>query len=118
MTSPLDLDPNALGEAACLTPAQACLTSDMELFIGDLGLQVDPAPLLCVVHPAEAGDVDHTLLVHVHITGCESRKQRVRLGIWAQTIAASVFCWTSISENELSSNLILCYNVFGDTKNC
>lgn len=41
----------------------------MELFIGDLSLQVDPAPLLCVVHPTEAGDIDHTLLVHVHITG-------------------------------------------------
>lgn len=90
----------------------------MELFIGDLSLQVDPAPLLCVVHPTEAGDIDHTLLVHVHITGCESRKQRVRLDIWAQTITSSVFCCMSTSENELPSNSILCYNVFGDTKNC
>lgn len=57
----------------------------MELLVGDLGLQVDAAPLLGVVHPTEAGDVDHTLLVHIHIAGCGPRKQRVRLGIWAQT---------------------------------
>ena len=67
-----DLDSNAAGEAACFTHPQACLTSDVELLISDLSLQVDPAPLLRVVHPAEAGDIYYTLLVHVHITGCES----------------------------------------------
>ena len=49
----------------------------MQLFIRDLGLQVDAAPLFRVVHPAEAGHVDHALLVHVHVAGCESRRQRV-----------------------------------------
>lgn len=74
-----------------LTPVRDCLTCDVELFLGDLGLQVDPAPLLRVVHPAEAGDVYHALLVHVHITGCESREQRVRLGVWPGNIPPSVF---------------------------
>ena len=72
-------------------PPQVCLTCDVELFISDLSLQVDPAPLLGVVHPTEAGDVYDTLLVHIHVAGCGSTKQRLRLGIWTRTIASSVF---------------------------
>lgn len=60
-------------------PPGRCLTCDVQLLIRDLGLQVDTAPLLRVVHPTEAGHVDHTLLVHVHVTGCEARKHSVRL---------------------------------------
>lgn len=55
------------------SPGQ-CLTRDMELLIGDLGLQVNPPPLLCVIHSAEAWDVDDALLVNVHVAGCESEK--------------------------------------------
>lgn len=71
------LPPNAGRAAAHLPPPGAGLTCDVELLIGDLRLQVDPAPLLRVVHPAEAGHVDHTLLVHVHVAGCERRERRV-----------------------------------------
>jgi hypothetical protein len=62
----------------------------MELFIADLGLQVNPPPLLCVIHSTEAGDVYHTLLVNIHVAGYESRKPRVRLAIWTDS-TSSVF---------------------------
>lgn len=52
----------------------------MELFVGDLSLQVDPPPLLCVVHPTEARDVYHTLLVHIHVTGCEIERAESEAG--------------------------------------
>lgn len=64
-------------EVTHLPPPGAGLTCDVELLVRDLRLQVDAAPLLSVVHPAEAGHVDHTLLVHIHVAGCESRKRRV-----------------------------------------
>lgn len=110
------LDPHAHGDAACLTRPRACLTGDVELLVGDLRLQVDAAPLLRVVHPAEAGHVDHALFVHVHVAGCEPGKRRVRL---CRRARASPVLWcASTSENELPSNSMLRYNVFGDTKNC
>lgn len=99
--------------------AHACLTCDVELLVGDLGFQVDAPPLLRVVHAAEAGDVDHTLLVHVHVTGCESRQQRVRLGRRMHTSTTpSVFWFKNRRENELPANLMLCDNASGDIKNC
>lgn len=52
----------------------------MELFVGDLRLQVDAPPLLCVVHPTEAGDVDDALFVHIHVTGCEIQKAENEAG--------------------------------------
>lgn len=51
----------------------------MEFLISDLSLQVNPPPLLCVIHSTEAGDIYYTLLVNIHVAGCELRKQRVRL---------------------------------------
>lgn len=89
----------------------------MELLIGDLSLQVNPPSLLGMIHSTEAGDIDHTLLVDIHVTGCGERRRRVRVAI-CSVITASVLCCRSRSENELSPNLILCYHVFGDIKNC
>lgn len=91
----------------------------MELFIGDLSLQVDPPPLLCVVHPTEARDVYYTLLVHIHIAGCEIKRAESEAGhMDSNHRFLSVLVVQSTSENELPSNLILRYNVFGDIKNC
>lgn len=70
----------------------------MELLISDLGLQINPPPLFCMIHSTEARDVDHALLVNIHVAGCESKKPRVRLPIWAH-ITASMFWYLSRSGN-------------------
>lgn len=93
-----------------------CLTRDVELFIGDLSLQINPPPLLCVIHSAEARDVDHTLLVNIHVAGCESKKQRGKVGHMGSHHCLRVL----LSEQTWGwffPNVILCYNVFGDM-NC
>lgn len=95
--------------AACLTPPHTCLTYDMELFVSDLSPQVDPAPLLGVVHPTEAGDVDDALLVHVHVAGCGWRKQRLSWAYGPRPSPPRCFGYRSTSENGLPLNSILCY---------
>lgn len=104
---------------ALRAPPRACLTCDVELFVGDLGLQVDPPPLLCVVHPAEAGDVYYALLVHVHVAGCGIERAKSEAG-HTDTNHCFPQCLgrKSTSGNELLSNLMLCYNVSGDIENC
>ena len=50
-------------------PTSAGPTCDVQPVAGDLYLEEDASAALCVVRPAQARNVDHTLLVHVHVTG-------------------------------------------------
>lgn len=49
-------------------------TDNDEDFPLDVGLDIDAAAALRVVSAAQAGDVHHTALVHVHHAGCEGRE--------------------------------------------
>lgn len=40
-----------------------------------MGLDIDAAAAFRVVSAAEAGDIHHAALVHVHHTGCEGRER-------------------------------------------
>lgn len=56
-------------------------TDNDEDFPLDVGLDVDATAALRVVSAAQAGDVHHAALVHVHHAGCEGRGARLRLGL-------------------------------------
>lgn len=50
-------------------------TYDGEHVLLDVCPDVYPSPALGVVRPAQAGDVHHAALVHVHHTGCGQRER-------------------------------------------
>lgn len=54
-------------------------TNDDENLPVDVRLDIDAAAALRVVSAAEAGDIHHAALVHVHHTGCEGREREVWL---------------------------------------
>lgn len=56
--------------------APAPPTDDDEDFPLNVGLDVDTAAALRVVGAAQAGDVHHAALVHVHHAGCEGGEER------------------------------------------
>jgi len=53
-------------------------TYDGEHLLLDVSPDVYPSPALGVVRPAEAGDVHHAALVHVHHAGCGRRERKGR----------------------------------------
>ena len=72
----LPLPQNTDGTRGAGAGAPAPPTDDDEDFPLDVRLDVDAASALSVVCAAQAGDVHHATLVHVHHAGCEGTEGR------------------------------------------